>query len=835
MEVPSEFPSFAPQGGDKRKLSSAEILARKLSFSAMGDDAVATSSSAQEKLRVVVRARPLQPSEVAADLTLADDAVAVRTVKSTAQGKDSVEEASFFFDRVYRGAASQSDVFDGSMLPQVQALFAGRDTLTFAYGITNAGKTYTIQGKGGADEMGCIPRALEATFCALRHHAAKRAAAADGSVASPEPLTGAAASLELDDKCTYEVKASFLEVYGNDAFDLLATPEPPKRPGLDPPKRAVLRLKEDRGHVFVEGLKEVELPDLESAVRAVSLGWEQRASASNGLNVESSRSHAVLCVKLLTHKPGSDKPAATRLCIVDLAGAERQKKTGMTTQTNGTRLNEAMSINKDLMVLGHCLRDLRYNQLHPKTTQKVPPFRDSRITMLFRDYLSGNGQISVIAAISPRAQDAVGTLDTLKFAAIAQQVKIVEKPKPVERNPVNLPRVAGGAGLPDAKKAKNALAADLVGEESSSSVAAGAAGGYVDEALEAENGQLREQIAALQERLLSAEAQNVAIERSIREEVANEMKEHLEATEAETEQRFELEKHKLEQFYYEKLALVKAAGSERANAASVAAHTEILQHTRDIQRNEAEHAAHIRRLEAELESRKTELETAKGELSEMKVVLEETFSSNAAEIEKATSGVKAELEEVLSAREEMLGALANAVADNKQQAVTIEGLTFQLETEKQSNAGLQKEMAELNARCASLAELRGQPAPAANGGGRRSSKAHKGKAAKTTVADENAEGAAERSSSMSSGLSDATNLASVAEESASEPTSDSKPKKGGFLRGMGLKRSKKGELGESNAEDVYLDMNAGAVPTDPKMMPRETPIARRTRAGRAAA
>ena len=82
------------------------------------------------------------------------------------------------------------------------------------------------------------------------------------------------------------------------------------------------------------------------------------------------------------------------------------------------------------------------------------------------------------------------------------------------------------------------------------------------------------------------------------------MKEHLEATEAETEQRFELEKHKLEQFYYEKLALVKAAGSERANAASVAAHTEILQHTRDIQRNEAEHAAHIRRLEAELESRR---------------------------------------------------------------------------------------------------------------------------------------------------------------------------------------------------------------------------------------
>ena len=73
----------------------------------------------------------------------------------------------------------------------------------------------------------------------------------------------------------------------------------------------------------------------------------------------------MLCVKLLTHRPGSDKPKTARLCVVDLAGAERQKKT----QTNGARLNEAMSINKDLMVLGHCLRDLRWNQSHPKASR----------------------------------------------------------------------------------------------------------------------------------------------------------------------------------------------------------------------------------------------------------------------------------------------------------------------------------------------------------------------------------------------------------------------------------------------------------------------------------
>ena len=88
----------------------------------------------------------------------------------------------------------------------------------------------------------------------------------------------------------------------------------------------------------MEGLREVELPDIESAKTALELGWQSRQSASNGINDDSSRSHAVLCVKLLCSKPGVPGPAtATRLCVVDLAGAERQKKG----KTEGTRLNEA--------------------------------------------------------------------------------------------------------------------------------------------------------------------------------------------------------------------------------------------------------------------------------------------------------------------------------------------------------------------------------------------------------------------------------------------------------------------------------------------------------------
>ena len=129
----------------------AHTLRRKLSFSD-GDELPTTTLSGPERLRVFVRVRPLATSnggattEPSSEMLVTDTAVSLRTVKSTAQGRDSVEEASYSFDAVFDTDATQAQVFETAMLPQVRSLFAGRDTLTFAYGITNAGKTHTIQG-----------------------------------------------------------------------------------------------------------------------------------------------------------------------------------------------------------------------------------------------------------------------------------------------------------------------------------------------------------------------------------------------------------------------------------------------------------------------------------------------------------------------------------------------------------------------------------------------------------------------------------------------------------------------------------------------------------------
>ena len=305
---------------------------RKLSFSEVpSDEQPVVTKCEPGRLQVYVRLRALQKDAESAEMHATDKAISLRTTKTSTAGKDTVEETSFTFDGVFDGTTTQSEVFRTAMMPQVHGLFNGADTLTFAYGITNAGKTYTIQGKESADEMGVLPRAFNAIFAAIQQNADRAAGV------SPRQTTAQAAAdatdLGLDPTCTYEVRASFLEVYGNDAFDLLV----PTEKGA---KWQALRLKEDKGQVYAEGLKEAEFPDVETALSNVAYGWEQRSASSNGINDLSSRSHAVLCIRLLTHRPGVAKPQSTRLCVVDLAGAERQKKTG----SSGARLNEARAV-----------------------------------------------------------------------------------------------------------------------------------------------------------------------------------------------------------------------------------------------------------------------------------------------------------------------------------------------------------------------------------------------------------------------------------------------------------------------------------------------------------
>ncbi len=75
---------------------------------------------------------------------------------------------------------------------------------------------------------------------------------------------------------------------------------------------------------------------------------------------------------------------------------------------------ESVAINTSLMTLGRCLEALRWNQTHQDAEPRLVPYRESKITHLFRDALHGWGQILLSVNVSPVACDYDETSHVLK-------------------------------------------------------------------------------------------------------------------------------------------------------------------------------------------------------------------------------------------------------------------------------------------------------------------------------------------------------------------------------------------------------------------------------------
>ncbi|EJW75370.1 hypothetical protein WUBG_13722, partial [Wuchereria bancrofti] len=120
----------------------------------------------------------------------------------------------------------------------------------------------------------------------------------------------------------------------------------------------------------------------------------------------------------------SEDPPATELELlsakfhfVDLAGSERLKRTGAT----GDRIKEGININFGLLALGNVICALTTPTVLDKMVHI--PYRDSKLTRLLQDSLGGNSRTLMIACISPSDCDYVETLNTLKYANRAKDIK----------------------------------------------------------------------------------------------------------------------------------------------------------------------------------------------------------------------------------------------------------------------------------------------------------------------------------------------------------------------------------------------------------------------------
>ncbi|KIJ44279.1 hypothetical protein M422DRAFT_168492, partial [Sphaerobolus stellatus SS14] len=105
--------------------------------------------------------------------------------------------------------------------------------------------------------------------------------------------------------------------------------------------------------------------------------------------------------------------------FVDLAGSERLKRTAAV----GERVKEGISINSGLLALGNVISALGDPSRAKSHTNTHIPYRDSKLTRLLQDSLGGNANTLMIACVSPAEWNVGETVNTLKYANRARNIR----------------------------------------------------------------------------------------------------------------------------------------------------------------------------------------------------------------------------------------------------------------------------------------------------------------------------------------------------------------------------------------------------------------------------
>lgn len=121
----------------------------------------------------------------------------------------------------------------------------------------------------------------------------------------------------------------------------------------------------------------------------------------------------------------------TKLKIIDLAGSEKFIKSYQEDKDDeNKRIRELISINKSLTALGHCIKSMGDKSVHI-------PYRNSKITRILKDSISGRSKIFVIINLSPCKRNYHESISSLQFADRLKKVKLEIQNKVINKNNKN--------------------------------------------------------------------------------------------------------------------------------------------------------------------------------------------------------------------------------------------------------------------------------------------------------------------------------------------------------------------------------------------------------------
>lgn len=357
----------------------------------MADHLLQKKNVSNEKpIEVFVRVRPMNDAEKSKGLAVVDVSsnhkeiiVTEKTVLADRRTK------TFHFDKVFGQNSKQVDVYNVVVYPLIKEVLDGYNCTVFAYGQTGTGKTFTMEGDrlNGQSSVswnkdpvsGIIPRALSHMFDELR-------------------------LLQVE----HTVRASFLELYNEEIFDLLSCSE-------EPSHKSLRIFEEKKGSVIVRGLEEVIVSNKNEVYKLLEKGSKRRQTAATLMNAQSSRSHTIFTITVHIKEStieNEDIVRVGKLNLVDLAGSENIGRSGAIER----RACEAGNINKSLLTLGRCITSLVEQTPHI-------PYRESKLTRLLQDSLGGKTKTSIIATISPSHCNLEETMSTLDYASRAKSIK----------------------------------------------------------------------------------------------------------------------------------------------------------------------------------------------------------------------------------------------------------------------------------------------------------------------------------------------------------------------------------------------------------------------------
>ncbi len=354
---------------------------------------------ASSSISVVVRKRPINARELASGdydaVSILNPRAIVHAPKKKVDGLTRyLENTAFQFDYAFDEYSDTTAVYAHTVRPLVDFAFRGGRGTCFAYGQTGSGKTHTMSGI--------------------------------------QELVAGDLFERLTRERGVELAASFFEIYGGRAFDVLH--------GRNP----VLIREDEKHRVVASGLQDVVCRDAAALLSVIAQGNASRTTHSTEVNAGSSRSHAICELTLRAAGAAASRSRIIgSLTLIDLAGSERAADSRNHVQA---RRIESAEINTSLLALKECIRALAVRATASEETHVHVPFRASKLTLALRDsFESPHSRVVMIATVSPCAASWDHTGNTLRYAH-----RVKEQPSmdfDVEGKVIaGGPRVKGDAG-----------------------------------------------------------------------------------------------------------------------------------------------------------------------------------------------------------------------------------------------------------------------------------------------------------------------------------------------------------------------------------------------------